>query len=230
MKQLFHSNKNFNRTGAGFRTRSFLYLMGIHIKYYLQVLNAKKMVMIFLIGLSFFGALAHPVTNKIRIQNVIIYGESNVMDFWLKYDEEATLNLNRIPKHFDLNIDNTEKLFSFQVAAFTAQNNKIKDDFNQMLRSDVNPNIYIKFDEKFCNQIANEDNPQDIEVLLKIGGVAHMVSVEFNSEANSDSGQLFKGKAIIHLADFELKPPKHLFGLVKVKDTIIITFEVHILS
>lgn len=188
------------------------------------------MVMMLLFGLSFFSVGAHPDTNKYRIQNVVIYGESNLTSFWLRYSDVASANIKMSHNHVALETDSFFNSFEFAVDEFKGSNRHVVTDFEQMLRSDINPNIYIQFNKEFCYQFSKKDKPQFFDIVIQIGGIERIISSECIAVNRSGPAHLFKGKAIIHLSDYQLVPPSHFFGIIKVKDTIMITFEVLVLS
>jgi hypothetical protein len=199
------------------------------ITYYFQYLITKKMIMIFLFGMSFLSVWSHPPTNKFSIKNVVIYGESNISDFQLKYEDSGSGNLESTHKHKVFENEEIQNLFEFEIDNFKTANRRISHDFKQMLQSDSNPTIRIQFDENFC-QSKNKNDEQLFDVLIKIGGVERQVKVECIAQGNSEKTQLFLGKSVILLSDFGLVPPRHIFGLIKVEESIMITFEVQVFS
>jgi len=188
------------------------------------------MIMIFLFGLSFLSISAHTEFNRYKVRNVIIYGESNLMAFWLKYDNNSIKNIKISHSHIQADTKQTEQLFVLPVKYFKASIKRIKSDFKLMVKADEYPNIYIKFDEKVYERLAEEGVTQNLPVLISIGGVERKISVNYTFVDNSGVYKFYKGLATINLDDFSLITPKHFFGLFKVKETIIITFEVLLLS
>lgn len=186
--------------------------------------------MIFLFGLSFLNVGAHPETNKFKIRNVIIFGESNLIKFQLKYNDEASVNIKHSHQHITSEIDKTLNVFEFSVDEFVGSNRQIESGFKRMLKSEINPNIFIQFNKEFCDQLIEEDEAQILDIMLRIGGIERLVSVECIPINKSESTHLFKGTATVLLSDFNLVPPSRFFGIIKVKDTIMITFEVLLLS
>ncbi len=200
------------------------------IKHYIQFLNFKKIIMIFLFGISFLSIWANPMPKRFLVQNIIVYGQSNIKDFYLKYDSQTLDNIKHSREYISKVSDSYENLFAFPVENFNTPIKQIKTDFKQMVNAEEYPNIYIKFDDKVCEQLIKGDFSQIMTILISIGGVERRVAVECNSEMISDSNQLYKGKAVIKLSDFELVPPNHIFGLFKLKKTILITFDVRVIS
>lgn len=192
-------------------------------------IQLKKFAFLFIFGCLFLFAFGHSDSLEFQIQNVVIYAESNAMNFKLKYSKGAVNQIQSRPIHYSSETGKCESRFEMQIDEFEAPNKLIKSDFEEMVRADEFPEIHILM-EDFCIQNIEDNKPEQINIHLQIGGVDRKVIMEYNSTMNSDSTQIYTGTGRIHLSDFGLSPPKHFFGLIKVKDIIMITFEVKVFS
>ncbi|WP_242203592.1 YceI family protein [Aestuariivivens insulae] len=97
----------------------------------------------------------------------------------------------------------------------------INSDFQKILKSNKYPQISL-----FLNEISDlEDQSDDVLAALdiEIAGISkrHKVPVKFKK----NKGMLVTGDLAISMSDYNLKPPKKLFGLISVHDTIEIYFQ-----
>lgn len=184
------------------------------------------------IGLSIFlmsivfTISAHSDTTQFKIQQVTINGESNVMNFWLKFSETVSSEV----KYTHIHSQNNKKairIFNLPIISFEGQNKQIESDFRKMLKAEQFPHIAISIDENLCLSQQN-GLVKELFIHITIGGKERDIPIECIWKENVVNGRQFKGKGIIHLSDFDLVSPKRLFGLVRVKETILITFEVQV--
>ncbi len=192
-------------------------------------IHTKKFAFLFIFGCLFLFASAHSDSLEIHVQNVVIHAKSNVMSFKIKYSEGAINQIKHNHFHYQPESGKYENHFELMAVEFEAPNKIIKSDFEQMVRAEEFPKINI-YMEDVC--IPNMENkmPKQISIRLQLGGVFRKVKIDCSSSINSDSTQTFAGRGQINLFDFGLEAPKHIFGLIKVKESIIITFEVRVSS
>ncbi|MBN1651219.1 MAG: YceI family protein [Bacteroidales bacterium] len=191
------------------------------------MISKKIFLLLFFVG-PMMAIRTHAELTNFELKNVMIHGESNLSDFWLKYAGHIKLNLfeNKIPA----DSSQTDQVFELPINEFDAQNNQIKRNFKQLVRADEFPSIFIQFKEEFCKSEEHIEKHKKGYVQIQIGGIKRLVEVQCQAEKVSKTERLYKGLASIKLTDFGLIPPNKFFGLVQVKDTILITFEVLVRS
>lgn len=184
-----------------------------------------KMIILFAIlnSISLLG-FAHSDSTNIVVHQVKIVGESNVSDFWILYSGKVKGQALPSATHLH-SLLKSDLVFKFPINAFEAQNAQIKSNFRKMLKSEQYPSIFIRIDNDLfpLESIANRN--KTVLVYITIGGIEKAIPIVFVWEKNTDFGRKFKGESLIHLNDFELNPPKILFGLIQLKESIMITFE-----
>jgi hypothetical protein len=98
-------------------------------------------------------------------------------------------------------------------------------DFNRTLRSDQFPIIGIDF--KSFERIPDYTCEQDkfnAQVAISIAGVTNIFAMPCVIETNR-GGQIFlKGERVFQFADFKLKPPQRMMGLIKVNEALQVKF------
>lgn len=184
----------------------------------------KRFVLFILFCLSSFILTARPGSSSLEIHNLTIYGESNLMSFWLKYKSQATHKLEKEDASCSGNDKSTFRRFEFPVNDFEANNRQIKADFTRMLKSNEFPQITICFRDSDFTERKDWEEEDSIQVKISIADVERSVWVDYRTVSTMDK-KIYKGQAKLLLSDFNLEAPKRLFGWVKVKDAIIITFE-----
>ena len=152
-----------------------------------------------------------------------ISGTSNVTDFECIYEgemEKDTLS------HSIFLSDSTfivkGDTLALEIDAFDCGRRGINRDFRKTLKSTLYPNININL----LNFKATDQLLKNMQVLISIAGDSKKYLLDF--EVFSPSKDIFRisGQQKLNMTDFELDPPKALFGLIQVRDEIIITFDI----
>jgi hypothetical protein len=156
--------------------------------------------------------IAHTVTCN---NYLYIKGESNINEF--------TFYHNSIPVHesnSDYSGDSIK--ISIPVKEFEASNSFMYRDFLELMKEERYPRIYVSFSIK---QIENAIRRIDScpEILITIAGITRKYSVDCKVQECSGNYYL-KGKEVIKLSDFSLKPPARLLGMIKVNNEIAVDF------
>ncbi|MFH0999621.1 MAG: YceI family protein [Bacteroidota bacterium] len=190
----------------------------------------KKHILVLLIGWSAISIHAKALNTTFRINRVEIFVESSLLDFTLNYDEQANARNNECDQNSLEETKDSKRIFKLPVENFSAVNQHIKNNFLQMLKADEYPDIFIKFEDKKWKQAYQSEELINLNLSILIAGVENTVSAVCKSIRISKDGHKYIGTATVKLSEFGLVSPKKLFGLIKVKDTIIITFEVDVLN
>lgn len=190
----------------------------------------KKHILVLLIGLSAICIHAKALNNTFRVNRVVIFVESNLLDFTLNYNDQANVRNNECDQNTLEETKDSKRIFKLPVENFSAVNQHIKNNFLQMLKADEYPDIFIKFEDKKWRQTYQSEELINLNLSILIAGVENTVNAVCKSIKISKNDHKYIGTATVKLSEFGLVSPKKLFGLIKVKDTIIITFEVDVLN
>lgn len=171
---------------------------------------------------------AHSDSTKFTINKVEINGESNVMNFWIKYAEKESGKINYTHIHSGSS-NNPERVIKLPIAKFIAQNKHIKSDFEKLIKEEEYPYILLRVYESLLLNDSAELS-EDMVFYITIGGVENPIPFYCERIDDNEIAKRFKGTGIINLSEFGLKAPKKMFGLIKIKETIMITFEFEVYS
>ena len=154
-----------------------------------------------------------------------IKGSSNVNDFDCRYNEPImpdTLyhEIEIEPSEVKVKGDN----ISMYVESFDCGKKGINRDFRKTLKSNEYPTIDVTLERL----IYDDDQPVIAEVLIYLAGISRMYQLDFTSLTQEEGTNRIHGSQIIKMSDFNLEPPKALFGLVKVNDEMTINFTLNV--
>lgn len=95
-----------------------------------KMISKKILLFLFFVG-PMITMRTQAAFTEFELKNVMIHGESNISDFWLKYAGNVKLNLfeNKLPA----DSLQTDKLFELPINEFDAQNNQIKEILSNWL-------------------------------------------------------------------------------------------------
>lgn len=157
---------------------------------------------------------------KVTILNrseVVIKGESNVNCFECFYDAKLMQNeivVLHTKKESKLLLEGA--IIKIKSKGFDCGHKMITNDLKKVLKSDVYPDIEITIKE-----VILQNGKYIAKTIIKITGVekSYSLPINFNEATNN-----VKGDLAINIKDFELKSPKKVLGLIKLKEIITIHF------
>lgn len=154
-------------------------------------------------------------------RSLSINGTSNVNDFECNYNSPPaadTLEYAVEFKESEIHVEGDE--LNMYVESFDCGKKGINRDFRKTLRSEEYPTINVTLERL----IHENGRPVIAEVLITLAGVSRIYQVDISNQTlNNDVREIY-GKQVIRLSDFNLEPPRALFGLVKVRDEMDINF------
>ena len=154
-----------------------------------------------------------------------INGTSNVTDFECVYnedlDEPETTTEAEIQQATATSAGGELILV---VDSFDCGKKGINKDFRSTLKSDVYPTIHVELLE-----VITQDNIPTIAVVnISIVGITKEYGVELGEAYVEDGVTMVRGSQALKMTDFNIDPPRALFGLVKVDDELKINFTLRI--
>ncbi|GGK18473.1 hypothetical protein GCM10007962_10820 [Yeosuana aromativorans] len=156
---------------------------------------------------------------------ILIKGKTNISTFKCQYNVSK---LNKpIPVFFrkykdEIIFDKTTLVLDN--ANFDCGGTGINNDFQKLLKSETYPHIFIKLKE--ISEDPNNENRIQALLDIEIAGITRSYSIPIEFEG--EDTLLIKGILSLNLRDFNLEPPKKAFGLIVVKDTIDINFQLRV--
>lgn len=104
---------------------------------------------------------------------------------------------------------------------FDCGGKRINSDFQELLKSELYPQTLIKLKE--ISKGVDDENKIFALLDISIAGVSK--SYRMPVELKGEETLLIEGVLNLNICDFNLEPPKKALGLVVVKDTIEINFQ-----
>lgn len=152
-----------------------------------------------------------------------ITGDTNINKFLCSFDT------NRLQRTKDITFTNHGNTYKFQNAVLTLNNrgfdcgNKaINKDFHSLLRTDEYPEISLELTE------LTVQNESQAAARVKISIAGKHKNYTLPIKIVDTSIDCFTGTLKLDINDFDLKPPKKMFGLIVVKEDIEINFNLTI--
>ncbi len=153
---------------------------------------------------------------------LVVKGKTNVSTFDCEFN--VTKLKNPIPVFFEIKdhkmvFKKTELVL--ENACFDCGNKGMNKDFQELLKSNEHPYIFLKLKE--LENIYNENSFLQATIELEIAGIIKEYQIPVTLEGKND---LFvKGLLELNICDFNIAPPKKLLGLIYVNETIEIDFQ-----
>lgn len=188
-------------------------------------------VLLFICSTAFSQSIAEGSLNyeKCFLKYIKIEGETNINQFALIYDNLYFKDISVAEKLVSEKSKNGLIEFKIPVIAFKGNNHLMVNDFRNMVDASNHPMIIVEIERNILNHVSLNSLDSEINFALTIAGKKQNVNGEYKTFFRDDNVVL-SGEAMIKLSDFSINPPQKMFGMLHVKDIIIIKFDILILS
>jgi len=153
------------------------------------------------------------------INCIYIQGSSNINQFRL-----VNLNPHIKPSTDPPRKNNVAQNILIPVHDFTGPNNRLLNDFYQMVNASHYPFIKISLEPVPAVRFDEIQKTAWLTTGISIAGVTHHYSVPCQMMIDENTGLIVKGNLKIKLSDFNITPPEKVFGAVKVNNEVFINF------
>lgn len=109
------------------------------------------------------------------------------------------------------------------VKDFRCTNKLAFKDFLTLLKANQYPNLTITIPQKFLMQFYH-DSITIHNIMINIAGISKKYDIPCRAENLNSEDYLLIGTINIRLEDLKIEPPEKYFGLVKIKDEVIVKF------
>lgn len=150
-------------------------------------------------------------------------------------------NINRLSFSYDLtetNLHNDVQLSGSSDSGYTSivipvrdfrcENKIAFNDFITLLKADKYPVLTINIPYRMMFQPYHSDSLILNNLTATIAGISKKYDIACRIENMNTDGCLLSGTLNIRLSDLDIVPPVKYFGLVKVKNEVIVKFGVHL--
>lgn len=113
-----------------------------------------------------------------------------------------------------------------KVDAFDCNNRMMNNDFQETLKSDTYPEINIQFHD--LKEVAGQSPKATGLVEITMTGVTKSYPVYCELISYDEGYSILKGKKVLYFSDFGLEPPRKGLGMIKVKDELVVNFQLRL--
>lgn len=174
-----------------------------------------------LLFLPAFGQTSfHSTSIKILPTSTLsITGDTNINKFLCSFNTELIADYNLINYSAnDSGIHFKNAILKLDYSGFDCGNKAINKDFKKLIKAEEHPEITLELKEILLDDLQKAT----AKVIINIAGKTstYLVPVKIDSEDNLQ----YKGSLSINISDFDLQPPRKMFGLIVIKENIKINF------
>lgn len=174
-----------------------------------------------------------------RVQNATIFfqiesdsklhikGTSNVTDFTCKCAEAfPRLQMTIVPKGSKTSFDKTA--LSIRAKKLDCGNKAMNKDMYETMKADEYPNIAIELLESEVSALNDDWASLQASANITIAGVTRKESFSIQAKKTDALQYRFKSAKSLKMSDYGMTPPRPMFGLIKVKDLIILDLDLNV--
>lgn len=152
-------------------------------------------------------------------------GKTNLNQFTLSFDNKTSNYISVVEKKMADQLDERFIEFKIPVDAFEGNNDLLVNDFRKLVDASNHPSIIVEIKKKVFDHIYLSSFSSALTFYLTIAGKKERVQGEYKAYVRNNSVVL-RGSAKLRLSDFSITPPQKMFGMLQVKDVIIIKFDI----
>lgn len=177
-----------------------------------------------------FASLSQTATHHVQVTSsqFTICGKTNVNDFECYLDQGANDEALVVTSAWqDMVISFNNLILRYPVAKCDCGMEAMTKDLKKTLKEDKHPEIALEINEMVISKESKAiDHVQvDSAVSITLGGVTKEVKVRQGSVVNhSESALTLSGSITLNLRDFKIDPPEKFWGMVQVKEEILVSF------
>lgn len=166
----------------------------------------------------------------IENSKIIILGTSNVTDYSCKlYDFSNNSAIRISSRVFGHTIKLKNAAITLKADGFDCNNQLITRDFYKAIKGDEFPEIQVQFHQftliKEVSEFPTQENvPSKISIVL--AGQTNYYSTHLSSLKVSQDQLTIEGSIDLLMSDFDIIPPKALFGTIQTDNEISIDFSI----
>lgn len=185
-----------------------------------------KIKLIILISLIWFPALNALPGEHHREKDSAVTGfidivvESNVNKVYFSYPLSG-VNLKE-ENYYSSGSDETSIVVP--VRDFRCDNKIARKDFLELLKADKYPELSIRIPGGILEQLRFRKSVTLHDVAINIAGVTRAYDITCRQEDNGTNGKILVGTITVPLTDLNIDPPVKYFGMVRIKNEVIVKF------
>ena len=185
----------------------------------------KSLIFLILIGFSSLLNLKGQEPVSFHLKSLRIHGKTNVNQFTFSFDSSITHQVT-LPKDEATKRQSKEIRFNIPVKAFHSGNTMMRKDFQQLLKASQYPHIKVVIEKDKLLDILEGIYLTDLRLDITLAGQTQAVQSQYDIQHQSSDQMLLEGLTNLRLKQFQLEPPRKMMGLVQVKNTILIKFDI----
>lgn len=167
-----------------------------------------------------------PALEKATLTDMVIEGETNVNTFHLFLENSRTGNA---PEPVSGLYAENSILFRIPLHLLDCKNDKLLADFYDLVRADEYPEVLIRIDLQDFNRLITENHNTPASLYLTLAGVTRKIKTNSSYIQHMSDEKVMTGHVTLSLTDFSLKPPKKIFGLIRLNNLVNINFSISII-
>ncbi len=197
----------------------------------IYIINVVKILVLASFAAGFSGERQ---VYEIRPHSQIVFkGSSNINQFTFRSSDisgKGTVDtLAAHLKSVNTSMDKAVNVaFQVNVKTFDSGNSRMNRDMYNALKAEKYATIKFKLDSlQFERFLSPTEAEFAVQGLLHVAGVENSISLTVTVTKLSDNLYHLQGSKQIRMTDYEIKPPKVLFGLVQARDKLTVEFDIY---
>ena len=168
-----------------------------------------------------------PALSNATLISMEINGETNINSFQLFLEDART---GKSPVPVSGSYEANSILFRIPLELLNCKNDKILADFYDLVQADKFSEVLIKIGLHDFHRLISENNNTPVLLSITLAGVTRELKTKSSYIQHMSDEKIMSGNVTLSLTDFSLKPPKKIFGLIRLNNHVNINFTISIIN
>lgn len=160
-----------------------------------------------------------------KLVDMVISGKSNINEFNLFLNQKRG---NFYPDILTGTTDSDFISFHIPVYLLDCRNKILLNDFNEMIHASKYPEVIIKIDPDEFESMITAPRNDTVSFRVILSGLMRKVETRCSVLSDKQGQRIVTGNLILKLSDFAMKPPKKIFGLIKLYNEVSVNFKISV--
>ncbi len=160
--------------------------------------------------------------------SLVVLGETNVNNYECSVVKAENDRIEAVADYYADRIELDKARLSFPVSEFDCGMKAITKEFRKALKSDTHPELLLEIKRIYSQAEDREKQELHVksDVIISLAGVTREMTLDFHRVLEGPGRLRYRAEPELKMSDFQVDPPKVLFGSIKADDAIRVAVDV----
>ncbi len=174
------------------------------------------------------GAAMDLPVDMLNNSSLVVLGETNVNNYECSIVKGSSARIQAQADYYPDRVELESAILTFEVGDFDCGMKAITKEFRKALKADSYPQLQLEI--KRIHSQATDREKKELEVksdvIITLAGMTKEMTLDFHRVLEGPGKLRYRAEPELKMSDFQVDPPKVLFGSIKADDAIRVAVDV----